>query len=56
MKKYIIIHGNPVDGFEFYGPFLSTEYATAFGERLGGEWWLKELVPHVTNETSKTKR
>lgn len=42
--QWIVIHGNPVDGCEYYGPIDTAEEANELGERLGGEWWAKELT------------
>lgn len=44
MGMHILIIGNPVDGFEYYGPFKTGEEAIAYGEdRLGGDWWIAPL-------------
>lgn len=38
--KYILVFGNPADGFEHIGPFDSAEEASAYAERwLDGDWW-----------------
>lgn len=38
---WILISGNPVDGFSYYGPFLSSESAINFGDRIfDGDWWI----------------
>jgi hypothetical protein len=42
--KWILIHGNPVDGCEYYGPFDDPETAHEFGEKLQGDWWVVSLV------------
>lgn len=48
----IIVTGNPVDGFTFYGPFEdgveAQDWATAF---LDGDWWganLRQPEPTYT--------
>jgi hypothetical protein len=41
---YILIHGNPVDGMEYYGPFDDPSDASDYGDKLQGDWWVKELV------------
>jgi len=44
---YIIITGNPVDGFEFYGPYISHEHAVMAADGLrgndGADWWIDSL-------------
>lgn len=46
---WIIITGNPVDGFEYHGPFDTNESACEFGngdEHMtdhGGDWWVAEI-------------
>jgi hypothetical protein len=42
---YIIIRGNPVDGFEHFGPFPTRPYAEATGEENfePGEYWIASL-------------
>ena len=41
---HIVITGNPVDGFIFYGPFKSSEDAIDYGENdVFGEWWIAEI-------------
>jgi len=42
--QYVLIHGNPVDGCEYYGPFTSTEEADELGDKLQGDWWITKLV------------
>jgi hypothetical protein len=40
----IIVAGNPVDGFEFYGPFESEEDAAAWAEHgQPGDWWIARV-------------
>lgn len=44
MGTHILIVGNPVDGFEYYGPFKTGEDAIAFGEEhTGSDWWIAPL-------------
>lgn len=45
MELHIIIHGNPVDGFSYIGPFPNSEAAVdhAENERLAGDWWIAPL-------------
>ena len=43
--KYLIIIGNPVQGFDIFGPFDDVDQAITWGEDLvQGDWWLTELV------------
>jgi len=42
---WILIGGNPVDGFSFEGPFDSREAAIERGEELGPDWWIAPLLP-----------
>lgn len=51
MDKYIVVIGNPVDGFVYSGPFDDSAEAVSFGECVdkGTEWWVAPLVglgPH----------
>lgn len=44
-QQYILIHGNPVDGFSYVGPFNGYSAAHDHGEHMGySEYWLSELV------------
>lgn len=37
----IVIIGNPIDGFEYYGPFDTHQQAADWGEDLvSGDWWV----------------
>jgi hypothetical protein len=46
--NYIIVCGNPVDGFDYVGPFVdrdeATHYAEVENQRIGTYWWIAELV------------
>lgn len=42
--QHIIITGNPVEGFEYVGPFDSIEEADAASDRLDDQWWIAPLV------------
>jgi hypothetical protein len=48
--KYILVFGNPIDGFTFRGPFESSEDAIAYGDPIMEEWWTAELTPPETIE------
>lgn len=44
--KYIIIYGDPVDGFTFVGPFYCRDEAVNYAERDGDRfnvWCIAEL-------------
>ena len=44
-KRWIIIHGNPGDGFGFWGPFATVEEATKWAEdNLDRDWWIADLL------------
>lgn len=40
---FIIITGNPVDGFSFYGPYEEYKDASKAVESIKVEWWIAEL-------------
>jgi hypothetical protein len=42
---FILITGDPVEGFEYHGPFISHEEAAIYGERhySDGYWWTTPL-------------
>lgn len=43
--KYILIFGNPVDGFTYLGPFDSTEEANDYADDKirRDDWWVAIL-------------
>jgi hypothetical protein len=41
---FIVITGDPVEGFIFTGPFATHEAAERWAERLQ-DWWTASLVP-----------
>lgn len=46
MGMHIIITGNPVDGFEYIGPFNTSEDALRWADKdahIEGDWWLAHL-------------
>jgi hypothetical protein len=52
VNKYILIHGNPVDGFAYVGPFDTASDAHNHGEQIGySEYWLSELVSEEEDKT-----
>jgi hypothetical protein len=42
---FIVITGNPLDGFNHYGPFNTLDEALRWGEDYyaGGDWWITKL-------------
>ena len=47
---YIFITGNPVDGFEYNGPFECYDDAFKYGEENGdSDWWIAPLAPITQN-------
>jgi hypothetical protein len=48
---YIMIYGNPCDGFRYVGPFEDHDLALAYGEAgASGDWWITELDPPASDE------
>jgi hypothetical protein len=45
MRQYIIITGNPVQGFSYVGPFNDNNDAVeAAIDILEADWWVAELI------------
>jgi hypothetical protein len=47
-EPHIVVTGDPINGFEFIGPFASSVEAAAYGNNDGnlpdyGEWWIAPL-------------
>jgi len=40
---WIIVTGNPIDGFSFHGPFSDRNDAIEWAEELDPDWWVVEL-------------
>ena len=40
---YVVIVGNPIDGFRIFGPFEDFESAGAFTEGVDESNWIEEL-------------
>lgn len=40
----IVVTGNPIDGFQFCGPFASHSEATEYGDNLEPDWWVAPLA------------
>ena len=47
MGSFIVIVGDPVDGFRYYGPFDDHDSAVKWAEaELDGErWWVADMEP-----------
>lgn len=41
--KWIIAKGNPIDGFEFTGPFNDRDDAVEYGDSVASDWWVAEM-------------
>lgn len=41
--NFIVVRGNPIDGFYYHGPFKTHEDALAFAEDSEEPWWIAEL-------------
>ena len=60
MDSFVVVTGDPVDGFRFYGPTpLESDRTDAYTRRLediGEDWWQAPLhaVPAITEEPSLT--
>jgi hypothetical protein len=50
--KYILIEGNPLDGYNFYGPFKDEAAAIAYAGRdpEDTDWWVADLLEPVPPE------
>jgi hypothetical protein len=42
-RRYIVVAGNPADGFDFYGPFGDSDKADEWREDLDDDGWVVEL-------------
>lgn len=54
--KHIIVVGNPVDGYEFYGPFDTSDDALRFHDSeldYGDHWEITQLKSPEPNMWSK---
>ena len=45
-KQFILIEGNPVDGFTYTGPFVTPEAVSTEAERGSddNDWWIGTLL------------
>ena len=50
---YIMIYGNPIDGFCYVGPFANRDEALTYaeGERDPRDWWIVELDAPAGSES-----
>jgi hypothetical protein len=51
--KYLLVYGNPVDGFNFSGPFDSQQDAIDHGNSsdMGDQpWWVSELSALINSQ------
>lgn len=56
MPKYVLMHGNPIDGFKLIGPFTTLNDAHYEGEIVNDEYWITELIePEELEEGLATK-
>lgn len=56
--KHLIVVGNPVDGYEFYGPFESPDDAIRYADNnldYGDHWEITKLIDPLTDETEITE-
>jgi hypothetical protein len=45
-NPFLIVAGNPVDGFSFIGPFEGRLAAIDYGEQFAdGDWWIAPIDP-----------
>lgn len=49
----IVVQGNPVDGFNFVGPFDDDDEAIQAAENEGGDWWVADLEPIPASWTAE---
>ena len=48
---FIVVVGNPAQGFTTYGPFSSAEEATNWAEQITDDtWWVDTLIPPDTQD------
>ena len=48
LRQWMIVVGSPLDGLEFFGPFVSRKTALEFAIKQRGEsgdWWVSSLKP-----------
>lgn len=46
MEQWVVVLGNPVDGFNFVGPFADFEAASDRADAEdNSDWWITKLIP-----------
>ena len=44
VTSYIVVSGNPINGFFYFGPFIDADAALAWAKDAVGEaWWVTKL-------------
>lgn len=53
--QFIVIYGNPVDGFTHVGPFANRDDAVAYAEDepYNGNWWIAMLDAPAQGESNE---
>ena len=56
--KYIVVKGNPQQGFQYFGPYSTEKDANEFGACYfgGTEWWTAPLLTYPDDEISQLDR
>lgn len=45
ITRFLVVRGNPVDGFEFNGPFLDNDEAITYANDNDCEsWWIAKMT------------
>ena len=52
--QFVMVRGNPVDGFLFVGPYESREEAIKDGDIVDTEWWVAELESAEWDEAEES--
>jgi hypothetical protein len=49
-NQYVVVAGNPEDGFSYIGPFADPREAAAWAEGVCDEddWWVSDLLHPLT--------
>lgn len=55
MKDKIVVTGNPVDGFHYYGPFSDDEVDVGYFD-FEADWWVAKVspLPDLSNKVHET--